>query len=198
MTGIGVAGIDGRDAAGVLFKDFGHMPGDHHRAEREIAVCDGFCRAHEVRLYAPVACAALAAGATEGGDDLVGDQENAVAVTDFAHHRHEARMGRHDTTGAEDGLHDEGGNGAGSLEGDLVFESGCAELGKFRRIALVERIAVGVGSRNVETARQQRLVSVAELAVAVDAGAAEMGAMIAFLQAEKLGAAGFAANAVIF
>jgi hypothetical protein len=56
--------------------------------------------------------------------------------------------------GAQHRLHDEGGDGGGALEGDLVLQRLQAQLREFRRVGLVEGVAVGVGGGDVEAAGQ--------------------------------------------
>jgi len=83
------------------------------------------------------------------------------------------------------------------LELDLVDHRLRAELREPRGIGLVERVAVGVGRRDVEAAGQQRLVIDAEAVVAVDRRPAEMGAVVAPFERQKLGAGRRALDAVI-
>ena len=105
--------------------------------------------------------------------------------------------GGNDAAGAEHRLHDEGRDRVRALEDDLVLECGRAELGKARGVGLVERVAIEIGRGDVEAAGEQRLVVAAEIGVAVDRGAAEMGAVIALLEAQELGAVTLAADLVV-
>ena len=95
------------------------------------------------------------------------------------------------------GFHDEGGDGAGTLKGDFIRQGLQAELGEAFGIGFIERVAIGVGRRDVVAAGQQRFVLGAEIGVAVDRGAAHMGAVVAFFQAQELGAARLSTHLVV-
>ena len=132
----------------------------------------------------------------QAGDHLVCDQEDPVPIADVADHRHEAFMGD-DAAGAKNRFHDEGGNAVGPLKGDFIGKGRGTKLGKSHRIRLVERVAIGVGRRDVVTAWKKRFVLGPEIRVAIDAGAADMRAVIAFLQAEELDPSRLTANLVV-
>ncbi len=120
-----------------------------------------------------------------------------VPVADLAHARHEALVRRDHPARAQHRLHDEGGDGARALEGDLVLQRGEAQLRQPGRVGFVERVAIGVGGRDVVAARHQRLVHGPEIGVAVDRGAQRMRAVVALLQAQVLHPARLAAHLVI-
>ena len=106
-------------------------------------------------------------------------------------------MWRDYAAGAKNRFHDEGGDGVRPLKRDFVGEGRCAKLGKTGGIRLVERVAIGVGRRDVIATRQKRFVLGAKIRVSVDAGAADMRAVIALLQAEELDPSGVAPDLVI-
>ena len=106
-------------------------------------------------------------------------------------------MRRDHTARAKDRLHDESGDGARPLKRHLVLQRRQAQLRQPRRVAFVERIAIGVGGRDMMTARQQRFIGGAETGVAVDRGTAKMGAVIALFQAEIFHPTPFAAYLVV-
>ncbi len=116
---------------------------------------------------------------------------------DIAHTRHEAFMRRDHSASAKDRLHDKGRNGARPLKGDFIFQGLQAKLRQPFGVAFVKRIAIGVGGRNMVAAGQQRFILGSEISIAVDRGAAHMGAVIALFQAEELGSARFAAHLVV-
>ncbi len=94
-------------------------------------------------------------------------------------------------------LHDKRRNRVGTLEVDLVFHRLCNELRQNSWVRLVKRIAVGIGARQMEAARQKRLISNTEAIVPIHTRAAKMRTVIAFLEAEKLGARRLPFDAVI-
>ena len=106
-------------------------------------------------------------------------------------------MRHNNTTRALNGLHDKRRNRVGTLKVDLVFHRLCNELRQNSRVRLIKRIAVGIGARQMETARQKRLISNAEAIVPVHTRAAKMRTVIALLEAEELGARRFPFDAVI-
>ena len=55
MAGIGVAMADGGAAGIIMFKHIGNLWRNHHRAKREIAICDRLGGAGKVRLHTPMA-----------------------------------------------------------------------------------------------------------------------------------------------
>ena len=120
-----------------------------------------------------------------------------MPVTDVAHHRHEAFMRRDHTACAQHRFHDEGGNGVGTLKGNLVGKGGSTELGQPRRIAFIKRVAIGIGGRDMIAAGQQRFLLRPEIGIAVHAGPANMRAVIALFQTDEFDASGIAANLVI-
>ena len=188
MPGIGIAMTDGSLATAVGLKHGGNAFVDQRCAEREIAACDRLGYAHHVGLHAPQARTTPGACAPETGDHLISDQQDAVPVADLADRRHEAGMRRDHPACPKDWLHDKGGNGAGALEVDFIHKRGDTFGGQRLGVGFVERVAVGVGRRNVETAGEKRLVLGAEIGIAIDTRTAEMRAVIALFQAEKLGA----------
>ncbi len=120
-----------------------------------------------------------------------------MPVADLADRRHEAGMRRDHPAGAENRLHDEGGDGAGALKVDFIHKRGDTFGGQRLGVGFAERVAIGVRRRNVETAGQKRFVLGAEIGVAVDARPAEMRAVIALFQAEELGARRLAIDLVV-
>ena len=101
------------------------------------------------------------------------------------------------TTRAQDRFHDEGGNGSGALKGDFILQRLQAQLGQSGGIAFVERVAIGVWRRNMMASGQQGFVLRPEVCIAVYRGPAHMGAVVALLETEELGASGLAANLVV-
>ena len=61
-----------------------HMGPDRDRGERRVAAAQALAHHEDVRHDAVVLDAEVAAGAPEAGDDLVDDQQHAVAVADLA------------------------------------------------------------------------------------------------------------------
>ena len=102
-----------------------------------------------------------------------------------------------DTACAQDRLHDHGCNCARPLERDFIFERLGAKLRQPFGIGFIERIAVGVGGRNVIAARQQGFVGGAEIGIAVDRRAADMGAVIPLFQAQEFCPSFFAPELVV-
>ena len=145
----------------------------------KIAVGDGLGRGHHVWLDAPKPRAGPCACASVGGDDLIGDQKDAVAVANFLHHRREGFVRRDHAACAKNRFHDHRGNGVRALEGDLVLQRLHAQLRQLFRVGLVERVAVGVRGRDVETAGQERFIGCAEIGVSVHRCATDVGAVIA-------------------
>ena len=184
-------------AAFVLLKDLGDLFRHQRRADREIGRGDALGHRHQVGLHAPVARSAPVSGASEAADHLVRDHQDAVAGADLAHQFHEAGIGHQHAAGAQDRLHDEGGDGVGALEFDLVHQFGRDLLRQPGRVGFVIGVAIGVGRGDVETAGQKRFIPDAEAVVAVHAGPAEMRAVIALFQRQELGPLRLALDAVI-
>lgn len=171
--------------------------GDHHRAQGKVAVGNGLGRAGEVGLHAPEAAARPCAGAAEGGDDRVGNQKDAVRAADGFDGGHERGMGRGDVCCAEDRFRDEGGDGAGTLEGDLVFKGLQAKLRKACGVGFVEGVAVSLGGGDVVASGKERFVCGVEVRVAVDRSVAHLGAVSALFQPQELAAPCLASDLVI-
>lgn len=151
MAGIGLAVTDfgGR----VVLEHFNHTVAEHQCPEGEVAVRNRFGRAHHFGLNAPKTCT----GPPVGRDDFVGNQQDAISVTDALHHRREG-MGRDHLARARDRFHNHGCDCASTLKRDFVFKGLHAQMGQFLRIGFFERVAVGVGRRDVETPRRKGFI----------------------------------------
>ena len=92
-----------------------------HAAEGQIAGGDALGEGHEVGFHPPMTEGEPFAGAPEAGDDLVGDQQNAVAVADLPQ-TGEVSGGRDDdAAGTHDGFADDGGDGIGTVFENCVL-----------------------------------------------------------------------------
>ena len=191
VAGVGIAVHDGGERV-VAMKRLLDLLAHSRGTKRDVGRVDALGEDHEVRLDAPGTGAEHGAGPAEAGDDLVGDQEHAVAVADLAHQRPEG-VGRHDHAAAcLDRFGDEGGHRVGALEQDLALERLGAQPRERRGIVLRPGIAIGVGRVDLEEARHERLVGAAEARVAVGGHAAEVDAVIAVLERQDLEALGLA------
>ena len=61
------------------------------------------------------------------------------------------------------------------LESDLMLKRRHTYMRQSLGISLIEGVAIGVGSRDLVAARQQRLIRVPKVGVPVDVGTTEMG-----------------------
>ena len=105
-------------AVGAAQERVGHPPRRDRAAVREVARRDPLREAHDVRGDAEVVGAEPGAEPPEAGDDLVEDQEHAVAVADLPHTRPVAGA-RHDAAQRlRDRLADEGAHRLGAVEQD--------------------------------------------------------------------------------
>ena len=95
-------------------------------------------------------------------------------------------MWRDHAASAKDRFHDECGNGIGTLKSDLVRKGGSAQLCQPRRVGFIERVAIGIGCRNVIAAGKKRFVLGAKIGISVDTGTTDMGAVIPLFQADNL------------
>ena len=130
----------------------------------------------------------------EAGDDLVEDQQDAVAVADRAQPLQIA-LGRRQHAGrAGHRLDDDGGDGRGVVQRDDAFEL----VGEMRapfRLAFGEGLMLAViGRRQMIDAGQQRAEEFAVVDDAADRNAAEADAVIAALAADQPGARALAAH----
>ena len=83
--------------------------------QREVTAGDPLGEGDQVRVDVPVLHPEPASGASEAGDHLVQDQQQAVAIANLPQEA-EVLRGRHqDPTGSLDGLGDHGGDGLGSF-----------------------------------------------------------------------------------
>ena len=71
----------------IVFEHLDHPVPQHDRAKWEETIGDRLGGCHHVRLNAPEPRTGPCAGPSVGGNDLIGDEENAIAVADFADHR---------------------------------------------------------------------------------------------------------------
>src|SRR5262249_23076806 len=91
-------------------------------------------------------------GATESRDDLVGDQEDVMAIADLADTR-EIGVRWHDHAArAHYGLRDDGGYGVRTFPQYRLLEN----IGRADARLLVAFPAIGVGSRRLQEVRHQR------------------------------------------
>ena len=137
------------------------------------------------------------AEATEAGDHLVEDQQDAVLRADLAQPLQVA-LGRDQHAGrTRDGLDDHGGDVAGVVQRDEALEF----VGEVRAVlGLAARVGVAgevVRVRQVVDARQHRAEQLAVVDHAADGDAAETDAVIAALPTDEARARAFAARAVI-
>ena len=124
----------------------------HDRAERQVGRRQALRHRQQVGHDVPVVDREPAAGAPEAAHDLVGDQEDAVAVADLADAL-EVAVGRdEDPVRADDRLEDEGRDRVRALEHDDLLEvcEGCAD-----RVAV--RAAPAVRVRGADDAGHARL-----------------------------------------
>ena len=149
-----------------------------HGAERRVARADALRQRHDVGAAVPVIAAQELAGAGDAAHDFVVDQQDAVAVADFADARIVA-VRRHQRVGrrAADRLHDEGDDALRPLGDDLFLQ----HVGIFDA-ALLHRevVAVAIGGRRRHRRHHPHLVGegVGEHAVAGDGQRAERAAVI--------------------
>src|SRR6266511_204856 len=123
------------------------------RPERDVARGEPLGDRHDVRHDAPVVHREPFAGAAEPRHDLVGDQQDAVAVAEGAHPLEVAVRRDQDAVGPADRLEDERRDRARSLELDRLLQVGQGRLGVVDR---TERPVVGV--QHVDHTDQARLV----------------------------------------
>mmetsp|Transcript_18400 Transcript_18400/g.29802 ORF Transcript_18400/g.29802 Transcript_18400/m.29802 type:complete len:348 (+) Transcript_18400:2953-3996(+) len=180
-----------------LFKHIRHRSTHQRRAHWEIARGDPLGATHHIGLNAPMAAARPIAGPAKSCDDLIGNHQNAVSITNLAHQRHERLMRDNHAARALNRLHYERRNAARPLELDLILHRRRDVLRQFGGVGFLKRVAIGIGRGQVKTAGHQRLVSDAKPVVAVDRSATKMGPVIALLQRQKLGAPWLSLDAVI-
>ena len=131
---------------------------NRHRRERGIAAADALAQDHEVGHDAVVLDAEVAAGPTEARDDLVDDQQHAVAIADLADLREVFGL-RLDGSAhrRHDGLGDERRDTLRADPQDLSFQLVRARH-VARGIRQPERTAVAVDRRDVRHVQQHRQV----------------------------------------
>ena len=166
---------------------------DDGAAHGNVAAGDALGDGHEVGGDVPVLAGEHLAGASEAGDDFVGDEEAAVAVTDFPKHGPVVVGGDDGAVGAGDGLGDDGGDGLGALELDDILDGLDAELGAFLGGLAAVLTAVGVGLGAVEASGEEGfVVGLGKGGGASQGQGAEGCAVVGTLAADELGAQGFA------
>src|SRR5256885_5820690 len=95
---------------------------DDHCAKRDVPRVNALRHGHDVRHNSPVVTGEPSAGTAEATHDLIEDEHDAVAVTDFAHGLQVA-VGRHDdAVCSRDRLQDEGSYLIGALILDDLLE----------------------------------------------------------------------------
>ena len=105
---VGFVGVAVREV--VVDEEVGDFLRSGAEAERHIGRGDALGCDEDVGLDVPVVDGKPLAGATPAGHDFVGDQEHAVLVADFADLREVLVGWDEDAVGADDGLHDDGGD----------------------------------------------------------------------------------------
>ena len=110
-----------REFTGLVDQDIGHPVTDEYATERQVARCDAFCERHEIRSGAVIVRAKPFAKTAETGYDLVGDQQDAVLITNSLYFR-PVTVGWHDDPARTlDRLADECGNLVCTYFLDFVF-----------------------------------------------------------------------------
>src|SRR3954447_9973328 len=90
MRAVGEA-VDERSSAGSDCVN--HLVGNDHRPERRISAGEALCGNEDVGSNSPMVDGKVAAGATHSSHDLVGDQQNFMAATDFSNFLEITRRG---------------------------------------------------------------------------------------------------------
>ena len=122
------------------------------RAELDVGAGEALGHRDQVGLDTPVVDREPLAGAPEAGHDLVGDEQDAVTVTDLAQTLHVAVGRDEDPVRADDGLDDDGRDGLRALVHEDVL-GGLQDLADRIRVLLAPAVEV----RDADDARDARL-----------------------------------------
>ena len=179
MAGIGVAmeNIDGVVRVGL--KRLVDLLLDQHAAHRHRAIGDALGEGDHVGDDAVTLGGKAIAEPPEAGDDLIEDEQNAVAVADFAQAR-EIRLGRcEDPARSRHGLDDHRGDGLAAHLGADGFQR-VGVLRAARGLALGEAVARGIiGQRQAMIrTRKKRAETLLIVGQPAQRHAAEIDAMI--------------------
>ena len=155
---IGIAGLE----------NLSHGFGGHTGTEWEVAGGDALGQRHHIWLNALMTRARPVTDSTKSRDQLISIHQEAVARTDIAHQPHGGHVGHDAPSCALNRHHNESCDGVRALKHNLIDYGLRAELRQLGWVDLVERIAIGIGRSDVETARQNRFVFDAEAVVAVE------------------------------
>mmetsp|Transcript_8222 Transcript_8222/g.23399 ORF Transcript_8222/g.23399 Transcript_8222/m.23399 type:complete len:293 (-) Transcript_8222:291-1169(-) len=174
----------------VLLRDDG--AGGHHCRREALG------RRDDVRGDAEVVHGKRSAEAAERGDDLVQDEQNAMVVADLAEPLQVALGGHEDPGRARHGLHDDRRDVGGAVQRDEVQEL-IGEVRAFLGLTDRERLLLDVeGALKVIHGGDERARELGPVAPdAADARAANVGAMVGLLAADKDRARPLPAAAVV-
>ena len=159
-----------------------------HRPERRIPRGQALGHRDDVGLVVVAQRPEPVAEAPEGADDLVGDEEHAVAVADLAHALEVPRRWREAAAGVLHRLEEDRGHGVGALplNGPLYFVGGPLPE---RNLVVGEELGpVEVGVGHLDGAGHERLERCAQLRDARDGQRAHGRAVVGDGAADDLGA----------
>ena len=162
-------------------------------AHGQVATGNALGNGHDVGGDAPVLAGEHLAGATEAGYHLIGDEQDAVLVADFAQHWPIVVRRHHRSHGTGNRLGDDARDRIRSLELDHVLDGPHAALAALLGGLATELAAVEVGLRHVERAGHQGLIVSPWIEMVPTEGHGSSGcAVIGILAADELDAAGLA------
>lgn len=167
-------------------------------AHRHHAVGQTLGAGDDVRQHAELVGRPVRAQAAEAGDHLVEDQQDAVAVADFAQAPQIALGRDQHAGGAGHRLDDDGGDGGWVVQGQDARFQFVGELGAMLRLAAAEGVARQImGAAQMVHRRQGHRKMLAVAGHAAHRDATEVDTVIAALAADQLDAGGVAAHAVV-
>ena len=106
-------------------------------------------------------------------------------------------MRYNNATRPEDRLHDEGGDGVGTLKRDFILEIGSDPSGYLCAIGQAPGVAIVRRRGQMDNAGQQRFIGSAKVGVAVYRGTSHMGSVISLFQSDVFYPLGVAFDLVI-
>ncbi len=175
----------------------GDLSRDDGGAQRYVTAGDALGHRQYVRLKIPVLAGEHLAGASKAIENLVGDQQDAVPITDLSHggpvvrrrHPHAERNG--------DRLGDQCGHGLGTLGNDRRLEGLRGAQADFGCLPAVLFGSVWIWARNVDAVRNQWLKGLAVRRQPADAECAERESVVGPDSADDLRALGRPAQSVV-
>lgn len=140
-----------------LVERLGDPVRDDAGADRGVARGHALRAGDHVRHVAELVAGEDRAEAAEGADDLVGDEQHVVLVADLADPLEVAGRRREAAARVLHGLQEDGRDGLGALEEDLLLDLVGGPAAERLRVVAEERGAVDVGVRHLVRAGDQRL-----------------------------------------